>query len=94
VDNPTLPALSRATVTAEDRLYDAIQPVLEVWMDIRDNLVEELERREGMTLFPPGGCQRAEAALCRLDAAEKEAHGAVNDLLVSLSRSDDPEPAA
>ena len=57
--DPTVPALDQATIEAEDRLLDAVEPVLTEWMGARDNLCEELERRVGADWCPPGGVDRA-----------------------------------
>jgi hypothetical protein len=49
--DPTVPGLDEATIEAEDRLFEAVEPVLDAWMLARDNICEELERRSGMTMF-------------------------------------------
>jgi hypothetical protein len=81
---PAVPALSAETIAAEDRLFDAIEPVLDAWMLARDNICEELERRSGMTMFPIGGTDRALEALRRLEAAEKSARDELARLLLRL----------
>jgi hypothetical protein len=85
-----LPALSDTTIAAELRLYEATQPVLEAWQDVRDNLCEELERRDGMTMFPPGGRERALRSLERLSSLQHEAAAEIGDLLAFLSQSNGP----
>ena len=82
--DPTAPMLDPATVEAEDRLFDVVEPVLDAWMLARDNLVEEMERRAGADWCPPGGVDRALEALARLDAAEKSARTELARLLVEL----------
>ena len=82
--DPTVPALDPATIEAEDRLFDAVEPVLDAWMLARDNVVEELERRAGQTMFPPGGLDRALEALSRLARAELAARTELARLLVEL----------
>jgi hypothetical protein len=81
---PAVPALDAETVAAEDRLFDAVEPVLDAWMLARDNVVEELERRAGQTMFPPGGLDRALEALSRLARAELAARTELARLLVEL----------
>jgi len=84
--DPTVTALDPATIEAEDRLFDAVEPVLDAWMLARDNVVEELERRAGQTMFPPGGLDRALEALSRLARAELAARTELARLLVELGR--------
>ena len=83
---PAVPALSAETVAAEDRLFDAVEPVLNAWMLARDTICEELERRSGTTMFPIGGTDRALEALRRLEAAEKSARDESARLLLQLGR--------
>jgi hypothetical protein len=85
MDNP-VPTLSAETIRAEDRLFDAVDRVSECWLDARDSLVEELERREGMPL--PPGVDRCLDALRRLEQAERQARGEFVRVLSSLSRND------
>jgi hypothetical protein len=82
--DPILPRLDEATIEAEDRLFDAVEPVLDAWMLARDNICEELERRSGITMFPIGGTDRALEALRRLEAAEKSAREELARLLLRL----------
>jgi hypothetical protein len=92
--DPTVPALDPATVEAEDRLFDAVEPVLTEWMGARDNLCEELERRAGADWCPPGGVDRALEALARLEAAEGSARTELARLLAEFGHGGDfPEPA-
>ena len=87
--DPTVPMLDQATIEAEDRLVDAVEPVLTEWMGARDNLCEELERRAGADWCPPGGVDRALEALRRLEAAEKSARTELARLLVELGHGGD-----
>lgn len=66
-------------------MFDVVDPVLTEWMNARDNIAEELERRAGMTMFPVGGTDRALDALRRLEAAERSARTELARLLVTLS---------
>jgi hypothetical protein len=87
--DPTVPMLDQATIEAEDRLFDAVEPVLDAWMLARDNLVEEMERRVGADWCPPGGVDRALEALSRLARAELAARTELARLLVELGHGDD-----
>jgi hypothetical protein len=87
--DPTVPTLDPATIEAEDRLLDAVEPVLTEWMGARDNLCEELERRAGADWCPPGCVDRALEALSRLARAELAARTELARLLVGLGHEGD-----
>jgi hypothetical protein len=83
--------LSDEVVRVEDALYEAVQPVLDHWQAVRNNLCEALERRDVITLYPPGGRERALEELEKLECAELRATTTVAGLIASLARSDDQE---